>query len=225
MKVHILQHTTSTTPGSTIDWLEAHQIPYSITKVFEPNANLPDIASFDFLIICGGEMDVDQEEKYPWLKAEKELIKKSLDQNKKVLGLCLGGQLMAQVLGARVGKHSQWEVGWIPIRLKSTAPFKLPLVSPLLAFQFHGYSFDTPPGAFQFASSEACNHQGFLWGNRAIGLQFHPESTKKWVLECASEKLPSGDFVQTPQQMIDGNKNQEALQAWYFDLLTNLKNT
>ncbi len=225
MKVHILQHTADTTPGSTLQWLKEQQIKYSITKFFEPNPVLPDISSFDFLIICGGEMNVDQENQYPWMKAEKELIKNSLEQNKKVLGLCLGGQLMAEALGARVGKHKTWEVGWLPINLKPTLPLNLPTISTLTVFQYHGYSFDTPASAKSFASSPACEHQGFIYGTHAVGLQFHSESTMDWVRQCATEKLPSGIYVQTAEEMIAGNTHQKNLQEWYFSLLTALKNS
>ena len=222
MRAHILQHTINTTPGSTLEWLKRQNIPCTFTNFFKPNPVLPDLSTFDFLIICGGEMNVDEEKKYPWLKAEKDFIKKALDKNKKIVGLCLGGQLMAEVLGARVGPHKSWEVGWQQVELKPLPSFNLPLTPALMAFQYHGYSFDTPPGAFQFARSEACEHQGFLWKTRALALQFHPESTKEWVLECAKETLPTGRYVQTASQMIEGNKNQTQLQTWYFNLLTAL---
>ena len=225
MRAHILQHTSSTTPGSTIEWLRSEKIPFTVTQFFEPNAILPDLSSFDFLIICGGEMNVDEENKYPWLRAEKEFIKSALEKNKKVIGLCLGGQLMAEALGAKVGKHKTWEAGWWLVQLKSFPQQKVPFVSELSVFQFHGYSFETPKDAFNFASSEACEHQGFLWGSSAIGLQFHPESTPEWVLECAHEKHPLGSFVQSASQMIEGNINQPMLQNWYFALLKFLKNS
>lgn len=225
MRAHILQHTVSTTPGSTLEWLKLHQIPYTITRFFEPNPTLPEISTFDFLIICGGDMNVDQVDKYPWLRAEKILIKQALKENKKVIGLCLGGQLMAEALGARVGPHENWAVGWHPVEIKYPPHFQMAPLTTLMTFQFHGYSFDTPKGAVSFASSKTCRHQGFLWEGQAIGLQFHPESTKEWVLECAGEKLPSGPHVQTAQKMIEGNQYQGQLQAWYFELLTALKNS
>ncbi len=225
MKAHILQHTVSTTPGSTIQWLQSENIPFTMTLFFEPNPVLPSIDSFDLLIICGGEMNVDEEHKYSWLGAEKKFIKSALDKNKKVVGLCLGGQLMAEALGAYVGKHKTWEVGWWPVELNLPPVMKMNSASHLTPFQYHGYSFETPKGAIRFASSEACEHQAFLWGKSAIGFQFHPESTKVWVVECSEEKAPIGAFVQTATQIIEGNQYQPALQRWYFEILTWLKNS
>ncbi len=224
MKAHILQHTRSTTPGSTIEWLRSENIPFTVTRFFEANALLPSLNSFDFLIICGGEMNVDEEDQYPWLRAEKDFIKSAIEKNKKVVGLCLGGQLMAEALGAHVGKHKTWEVGWWPVQLKLPPTLKMTPLNILTPFQYHGYSFETPKGAFRFASSEACEHQAFLWGQNAIGFQFHPESTKQWVVGCSEENLPSGAYVQTPQQMTAGNQLQPELQRWYFEILSCLKN-
>ena len=225
MKAHILQHTASTPPGSTIEWLESENIPFTITQFFKPNPVVPSLDSFDLLIICGGEMNVDEENKYSWLRPEKKLIKSALEKNKKVVGLCLGGQLMAEALGAHVGKHKTWEVGWWPVELNFPGFLKANPLNILTPFQYHGYSFETPKGAICFASSKACENQAFLWGQNAVGFQFHPESTKAWVVECSQEKLPSGPFVQSAQQMIDGNQFQPELQRWYFDVLTYLKNS
>lgn len=225
MKAHILQHTMSTTPGSTIEWLESENISFTITQFFNPDPIIPSLDSFDLLIICGGEMNVDEEDKYSWLRLEKNFIKSALEKNKKVVGLCLGGQLMAEALGAKVGKHETWEVGWWPVNLNLPSSLKISPSNILTPFQFHGYSFETPAGAYCFASSAACKNQAFLWGKNAIGFQFHPESTKAWVLECSQEKLPSGPFVQTQQQIFDGNQYQTELQRWYFEILTSLKNS
>lgn len=225
MRAHILQHTASTTPGTTIEWLESENIPFAITQFFKADPKIPSLDSFDYLIICGGEMNVDEEDKYPWLRLEKKFIKSALEKNKKVVGLCLGGQLMAEALGAQVGKHKTWEVGWWPIELNLPASLKISPLNILTPFQFHGYSFETPKGAQCFANSKACENQAFLWGQNAIGFQFHPESTKAWVIECSQEKLPSGPFVQSQQQMIEGNQYQTELQRWYFEILTSLKNS
>jgi GMP synthase-like glutamine amidotransferase len=221
MKAHILQHTATSKAGSTLEWLKKQNIPYSITKFFEPHPSLPELPDFDMLIICGGEMNVDEENSYPWMRAEKDFIKNALVQNKKMVGLCLGGQLIAEALGAPVGRHKNWEVGWLPVQLKKISPL-LPDLDQLTVFQFHGDSFGIPAGAQKFAQSEACENQGFTWGSHVVAMQFHPESTKDWVIECSQEKLPSGPFVQTAEQMVLGNRHQDALKDWYFKLLTEI---
>jgi GMP synthase (glutamine-hydrolysing) len=220
MRAHILQHTSDSPVGSTSEWLEKNKIPYQVTRFFESNPQLPKLEAFDLLIVCGGEMNVDQEDKYSWMKPEKELIRKAINSNKKVVGLCLGSQLIAEILGARVGKHPEPEVGWHDVELYPSKQFDVPKApGSLKVFQFHGYSFDTPKGAEKIAASKACAHQGYVYGKNVVALQFHPESTKDWVVSCSKEDLPQGNFVQTSQQMVEGNKYQNDLQAWYFELL------
>lgn len=220
MKVHIFQHTVDTPPGTTEAWLKKNNLNYSTTRFYENTFAIPNLSDVDFLIVCGGEMNVDEESKYSWMRAEKQFIKDAIESNKKVLGLCLGGQLIAEILGARVGRHTDWEVGWHPVEINKSSKINVPPPSnPFMVFQFHGYSFDTPPGAESLASSKACTHQGFVFGKNVVGLQFHPESTQEWVRQCSEEKLPIGKYVQTKQQMLDGNQYQPLLQDWYFKLL------
>jgi GMP synthase-like glutamine amidotransferase len=215
MKALILQHEESTPPGSTIEWLEKKQIPYEICWPSETTV-LPSPESFDLLFICGGSMNVDQEEKFPWLQAEKKLIRDSLAQNKKMVGLCLGGQLIAEALGATVQKHSQFEVGWHLVQM-------LDRPGSLMVFEWHGYSFSIPPGAKLTSTNANCANQSFTYGSRVLGFQFHPETTEAWAAQCAnSPNLPTTGFVQTREEISRDICFQPQLQQWYFAQLNRL---
>ena len=214
MRVLILQHEKSTSPGSTIQWCQerGHRVQILAADGTEV---WPTADQFDFLVICGGSMNVDQEAEFPWLKAEKSFLQRSLQQKKKIVGLCLGGQLLAEALGGRVQKQAHWEVGWQPVQLDDGTE--------LVAFQWHGYQFSHPPKTKITASNEACPFQAFSFGNQALGFQFHPETTEAWAIECAEDKqLPTTGFTQTGEEIKAGLAYQPKLQAWYFSQLDRL---
>lgn len=224
MKVHIFQHTADTPPGTTEEWLQQKGLSYTVTRFFDTNYEIPALADIDFLILCGGEANVDEERKYPWLVEEKKFIRSAIDSKKKVLGLCLGGQLIADVLGAKVGRHKNWEIGWFPVNLTSVSGFPIPVsAKPLMVFQYHEYSFAIPKGAEKFAQAEGCENQGFIYAPYVVGVQFHPETTKDWVKMCSEDPitktLQKKPYVQAPEDMMNGNVYQTALQNWYFELL------
>ena len=135
MKAVIIQHEVSTPAGSTLDWLQKNNINYKECKIFE-KIEYPKLSDFDLLVICGGSMNVDQEDKFPWLKIEKKLIQDSLIAKKKILGLCLGGQLLAEALGAKVDRHKNSELGWQNIELLENKNFKW-MTKTLSVFQYH----------------------------------------------------------------------------------------
>ena len=214
MKVLIIQHEKSTPPGSTIEWCEKNKFEFQIHMAPEIK-NWPSMDDFELLVVCGGSQNVDQEEIYPWLKTEKKFIAEAFRKNKKIVGLCLGGQLLAEVLGGAVQKHSSWVVGWFPVKMDDGKV--------VTAFQYHGYTFSLPPDAKLIASNENCLHQGFAMGGHAIGFQFHPETTMAWALECANDpELPTTGLSQSRDEIRNGVKNQPALQEWYFSRLDSL---
>lgn len=227
MKFALIQHTKDSPAGSTLEWLKLHNHPTRHYKLYE-SSELPSFDSFDALVICGGAMNVDDEALYDWMPKEKQLIKQCLQAKKKMVGLCLGGQLIAEALGARVSRHPHLEVGWQDVDLTSIRSADIPAAgSKLKVFQWHGYSFDTPVDAESFATNSICQHQGYCYQGIALGMQFHPETTEQWVQECSvdpelppsSKSLPGTQSVQTPEQIIAGMPWQRELQAWYFSLL------
>lgn len=219
-KLLILQHSEESPKDTTIDWCTTYQIEPVLQKVWI-NQTWPSLDDYIGVVICGGGMDVDQEEQHPWLSKEKLFIKNLLQSKRKTLGLCLGAQLIAEVLGAKVQPHTHWEVGWHTIELIKN-PYFPPEIQNLRAFQWHGYTFSLPPGSTSVGASAACLNQGFLVGDHALAFQFHPESHRDWIIECAEthpDKFPKGPFVQRGPEISAELHQQPKLKNWYWNVL------
>jgi GMP synthase-like glutamine amidotransferase len=191
-KIHILQHVPFETPGF-FSMLPAEEFSISVSNVYKGDT-LPEFKSYDILVILGGPMNVDEHDLYPWLESEKEYIRRAIDAHGKILGICLGAQLIASALGARVTKNNHKEIGWFPIRkTESGCNSKLLKNIPdsCLALHWHGDTFDIPYNARHEVSSDACNNQLFTYNNRVIGMQFHFEATEEsidaLIDNCGSE--------------------------------------
>ncbi len=115
MHIHFIQHMPFENPASIADWATENNHTTSYTKVFE-DAVFPSTGSFNMLVIMGGIMGVYEEDKYDWMPTEKSFIKRSqMKQKKKVLGVCLGSQFIAEALGSKVFQHTTKEIGWLPV--------------------------------------------------------------------------------------------------------------
>jgi GMP synthase-like glutamine amidotransferase len=169
---------------------------------------LPAIDEFDWLIVMGGPMGVHDDIQFPWLASEKAFIRDSIDSGKTVLGICLGAQLIADSFGAGVFRNSHREIGWFPIERKIAADeSSLADVFPekCEVFHWHADTFDTPAGARNLASSQACRNQGFIMDDRVVGLQFHLETTLEsataLIQNCRNE-LDNSKFVQSEEEIL-----------------------
>jgi len=140
MKLHWLQHVPFEGLGIIEEWAETNSFEFSCTRL-HADEQLPRIGSFDWLVVMGGPMGIYDHEEHPWLVAEKRFIKNAIDAGKTVLGICLGAQLIADVLGAKVYAGPQKEIGWFPIRRAEGAPEIIP--EELTAFHWHGDTFDS----------------------------------------------------------------------------------
>lgn len=217
MKLHYLQHVPFENLGNIEKWALNKGFSISCTKLFK-NEPLLDIESFDFLVILGGPMNIYEEDKFPWLKKEKEFIKKAVENNKTILGICLGAQLIADVLGAKVYKNQNKEIGWFPIKLteeaKNTVLFK-DISQEFTAFHWHGDTFDIPEKSILICSSEACKNQGFVYNNKVIGLQFHletsPTALKNLAKNCKDE-ITDEKYIQTPEFMLSQQEKFKKLE-------------
>ena len=184
----------------------------TVTRFFEDPA-LPDVDDLDLLVIMGGPMSVNDAANYPWLVAEQEFIRKAIDKDKAVIGICLGAQLIAGSLGAAVYPNREKEIGWFPVTAEPMSDTEDVFTFPqeLLAFHWHGETFDLPEGATRLARSAACENQAFQLGQRVIGLQFHLETTpagaRDLVHHCRDELQPSR-YVQSGAEIL-GMQNSD----------------
>jgi len=211
MRAHYLQHVPFEGLGSIATWLETAGHEISSTRFFD-SAELPEINSIELLVVLGGPMSINDEDKYPWLVREKEFIKKVIESGKPVLGICLGAQLIASAMGASVYRNPETEIGWFPVYgIKSDNTPLLTLPPSASVFHWHGETFDLPHGASLLASSKGCKNQAFQIGASVIGLQFHletnPESARNIVFHCRDELIPS-QYVQTEQEILSALPEQ-----------------
>ncbi|MDB5211201.1 MAG: type 1 glutamine amidotransferase, partial [Sediminibacterium sp.] len=178
MRIHCLQHVAFETPGTISEWAELNNCSITYTYLFEDRCSFPSLTEFDVLLIMGGYMNVDEEEKFNWLKREKLFIKDSIDAGKKILGICLGAQLVASVLHCAVYPGKEKEIGFFPVNFSKHVlddhlfeHFK----SPYTLFHWHGDTFDLPENAMVIASTDVCKHQAYFIHPNILGLQFHLE--------------------------------------------------
>lgn len=191
MRAHILQHVAFEGPGAIAGWLAARGAVVGVTAFHEPDAALPALDDLDLVIAMGGPMSVNDEAELPWLRAEKDFLRRAMQAGMPVLGICLGSQLMASALGAEVYRNADKEIGWFPVAAVPAPAEAFAFPAEATVLHWHGETFDLPAGAVHLAASAACRHQAFQWGERAIGLQCHPEATVETVAlliqHCADE--------------------------------------
>lgn len=177
-KVIVFQHVAHKILGTLNPALKNSRLNIRYINFERSPDHRPSIEKYNGLIILGGHMGVYEADKYKHIKIEMQLIEEALKKNIPILGICLGAQLLAHVLGGSVKKSSEKEIGWSSINLTSEG-----LRDPLLShfnpretiFQLHGDTFDIPHSATHLAESEVCRGQAFRYGDKVYGLQFHLE--------------------------------------------------
>ena len=205
MRAHYLQHVPFEGLGSIEPWLLAAGYDIGHTRFFEM-VQLPEPDTIDLLIVMGGPMSVNDDADFPWLALEKSFIRQVVTAGKPVLGICLGAQLIASAMGARVYPNPVKEIGWLPIQAEATSgedKFQLP--TEVEVFHWHGDTFELPAGAVRLAASEACTNQAFQLGSSVLGLQFHLETTlesaQAIVAHCRAELQPA-PYVQSETDIL-----------------------
>ena len=224
MRIHSLLHEPFEDTGCIREWAEEKGHPFSVTLLYLDEL-LPSPDDFDLLVIMGGTMNIYEEEKFTWLSVEKEFIKASIDAGKKVLGICLGGQLIADVLGAPVSKNRYPEVGWFKME-KTPEAGNVPLCKDIpdsfTVFQWHGDTFGIPDEAVNLFRNSACENQGFLYRGRVLGLQFHPEmmdeNLKNLTQNCYDELEGDRTFIRPLPEVLDGSNIESANRLMYIIL-------
>ena len=178
-EVLILQHVANEGAGTIRNYLEAQKIPFRFIRLYA-NESLPKkLETVHSVVIMGGPMNVYEEDKFPFLKEEDIFIKQLIKENIPILGVCLGSQLLAKALGAKVMKAKAPEIGWDNIQLSETTAndplFSGLKTSKLRVLQWHEDTFDLPSGTVHLASSKIVQNQAFRYKDRFYGFQFHVE--------------------------------------------------
>lgn len=223
----IIKHIDIEGPGTLGDFLTKKQVPHKIIEL-GAGENLPtNVNGIKAVVVLGGPMNVDEEDKYAFLKPENEFIKRVLAAQIPYLGICLGSQLLAKAAGAKVVKSPVKEIGWYHIKL--TAPGKAdPLFKNFkeedVIYHWHGDMFQVPANAQLLATAPGCPHQALRVGKNAYGIQFHVEVTdksiKEWCDEYVNNDLP-GREAHAVSMMDDYWKYKDAFDAQAENLYEN----
>lgn len=224
MRLHYFQHERFEGLGMIADWTKKHGHIVTNTPFFDANARLPRHADYDALVVMGGPMGVYDEARFSWLAAEKAHIRAAIDGGKHVLGICLGAQLIAASLGAKVAPHAHKEIGWFPVAMTDagiTHPLLSGFNSAMTVFHWHGDRFDIPSGAVHLMSSAACDNQAFVYDKHVLALQFHLEmdgaAVRAIAAACADElrRASKGRWVQSAADMAEKSKKAATKQVLF----------
>lgn len=208
MRVHVIKHVPFEGPGSIAQWAASRF--HTLTESYAPSEEPPALAPGDILCVMGGPMAADDEAASPWLVAEKLAIAAALDEGVSVLGVCLGAQILAHVIGGSVARNPQREIGWYPVcasMAATTDPVFSAFPAELVVGHWHGDTFTLPSGTDAVLSSDVTANQAFsALGGRAVGLQFHLEWTEQGLAdlarECADELQTTEQTVSTAEELL-----------------------
>ncbi len=229
--VYVLQHHAGETVGTIEDALRAQSVEARVVAGFAGEPIPRHLGDAVGLVVLGGPMGVSERDRHPFLRDELRLIADALGRAAPVLGVCLGGQLLAHALGAAVTKANQPEIGWYPLHLTEAARSDrlwADVPSSCMAFHWHGDTFALPPGAVALASSALTPCQAFRSGANAYGLQCHLEVTAPMIndwLAAWADELPAGVtagevMAQTRQELPGMERTAQAVFGAWADLLT-----
>lgn len=225
MKFLAILHVPYEGPGLISEWmsLRNHTMEVALASEIPSEA---DTDSYDGIIVMGGPMSVHDDDRYPWLIKEKQTITEAIDKGRKILGICLGSQLLAHCLGARVYKNTDTEIGWFPVKKKFFMHSWFPVFDEnekVNVFHWHGDTYDLPEGCVHLFDSEGCKHQAFAFEDQVLGLQFHPEINEELItlfIEHGKSDMKPGRFIQSESRMLSNCKlYEENTRSILFDLL------
>ena len=196
MSILVLRHEPFEHLGHFASLLKSANIPFEYKDLGQPLS----LDGRTGVVIMGGPQSANDPN--PGLQAEMRLIGEAVDKEIPVLGVCLGSQLIAKALGARVYKNSVPEIGWAPVHFTDAAksdPLFGSFASPTTFFHWHGETFDIPRGAEWLAYSDNCKHQAFRYGTSVYGVQFHPEIESAMILDWSAQPVNCGDVSNLPE--------------------------
>jgi len=196
MSILIIKHVDIEGPGLIEYCLKQEKLPYQILNL-TPRVHLPNLEEMTHIVLLGGPMNVYEEDRYRFLRDEDLFIKEAIQRGKAILGICLGAQLIAKALGAKVSKAPAKEIGWYDVSLTeigSQDPLFSNLPKTFSVFQWHEDTFEIPKGGKLIATSSPVPHQAFRYGEKVYGLQFHLEVTEEMI----------GEWVETYEEEFKG---------------------
>jgi GMP synthase-like glutamine amidotransferase len=197
MSVLILKNVFSEGPGTIEDFLSSQAVSFRIVDL--STEDFPTGYEADTLVMLGGPMSVNDADDYPYIAREEELTREFIAGGKKVLGVCLGAQIMAKALGSRVYPGPEKEIGWLdieivgrggedPVMAKLAAGPSGELLKRVKVFHWHGETFDLPSGAERLARSDLYANQAFRYGKNAYAFQFHVEVREETIYEWMKDE-------------------------------------
>lgn len=227
MKLVCLQHVAFEGPAWIGRWAEKNGMELETVALFQGHP-MPRSDEFDGLVVMGGPMSANDDQRFPWMPPEKEFIANAVQSAKPTLGICLGAQLIAASLGAGVYPNPKKEIGWFPVdKVPGADQSDLGALLPrrFTALHWHGDTFDLPRGAVHLARSQACKNQAFAYKETVLGLQFHLEATRDStdaLIENCRNELVTASMVQSETLIRTGCSALENTHALLEALLTQL---
>ena len=205
IRIHYFQHVAFEGLGYIETWANQNNYKLTATKFFEPY-QFPELTDFDWLIVMGGTMGVYDTNKYTWLNEEKAFIRNAIDSNKVIIGICLGAQLIASALGAKVYANNQKEIGWFPLTKTSQEHYLLKEFSGnFTTLHWHSDTFDLPKNAVHLLQTDICSNQAFIYNDKVLAFQFHLEVTPQTLnamTENCRHELIKADYIQSENEIL-----------------------
>jgi GMP synthase-like glutamine amidotransferase len=201
IRMAVLQHVEFEGPAAIADWATRRGVRVRVFHL-DRNGILPSLHDFDMLTLMGGPMSANDQAQLDWLGPEIVLVRAAIAADKTVFGVCLGAQMIAKALGARVYPGSAKEIGWFPVERMGAHPLFDGLPDSFTPLHWHGETFDLPHGAKLLAKSKTTVNQAFAVGQRVLGLQFHMEATEdsvRMLVKAAAREIGCGTFEQQPE--------------------------
>lgn len=204
MNILCIQHVPFEGPAALAEWSAARG--HILQSVLAPTSFAEDAeppSDFDAVFVMGGPLSANDAFGLPWMAEEMEFLRKQIDKGIRILGVCLGAQILTVVLGGAVTANGAKEIGWYPVTAVTDHPL-LPIAAgaTVSVFHWHGETFSIPDDATHLLRSELCRHQAYIWNDQVLALQCHPEMTTEGIAALTAQ---SHDELQVCGIPVDGS--------------------
>jgi len=229
MRVHCVTHVPFEGPGTIAEWASTRG--HELVRIEAPRGVFPDPSEVGMLIVLGGPMSAGDVLRYPWMEAERSFLDRCVEAGVHALGICLGSQLLADVIGGSVRPGAQPEIGWYPVVLKPQAlhsPYFSGWPTTFVAGHWHGDTFDLPDGVESAASSELTANQAFAARDgRVVGLQFHlewtPDALRALTIADPEDLATPGRWVMGAEALLSDPERFDVNRALLFGMLDRME--